>query len=68
MRCSLRRKPSKRWALDEAQLADANLLGGYRNAVGWGRGRTPGASRDQSFRLLPLLEPRVDPLKQQNAG
>jgi NAD-dependent dihydropyrimidine dehydrogenase PreA subunit len=41
--------------LDEAQLEGTRLLGSYREAIGWGPGRTPGASRDQTFRLLPLL-------------
>ena len=41
----------ERVALDEAQL----VLGSYRDAVGWGKGRVPGARRDQSFRLLPLI-------------
>lgn len=42
-------------SLDEAQLEAGPLLGSYREAIGWGRGRTPGAGRDQTFRLLPLL-------------
>lgn len=42
-------------AVDEAELGDRGLLGSYREAVGWGTGRLPGASRDQSFRLLPLI-------------
>lgn len=42
-------------ASDEARLIEAGLLGSYRAAVGWGPGRVPGASRDQSFRLLPLI-------------
>ena len=41
---------------DEARLVERGVLGSYRAAVGWGPGRVPGASRDQSFRLLPLLE------------
>jgi hypothetical protein len=48
-------------ASDEAGLVETGLLGSYRAAVGWGPGRVPGASRDQSFRLLPLIaaEPPV---------
>jgi NAD-dependent dihydropyrimidine dehydrogenase PreA subunit len=42
-------------ASDEAGLIETGLLGSYRAAIGWGPGRVPGASRDQSFRLLPLL-------------
>jgi NAD-dependent dihydropyrimidine dehydrogenase PreA subunit len=39
--------------VDEDVLGEG-MLGSYRAAIGWGAGRTPGASRDQSFRLLPL--------------
>jgi NAD-dependent dihydropyrimidine dehydrogenase PreA subunit len=41
--------------VDEQALQDNGLLGSYRAAVGWGPGRIAGASRDQSFRLLPLV-------------
>jgi NAD-dependent dihydropyrimidine dehydrogenase PreA subunit len=40
--------------VDETGLSHSGLLGSYREAVGWGAGRVSGASRDQSFRLLPL--------------
>jgi NAD-dependent dihydropyrimidine dehydrogenase PreA subunit len=40
--------------VDEDNLDGHSVLGSYRAAIGWGPGRTPGASRDQSFRLLPL--------------
>ena len=30
---------------DELRLAEAGLLGSYREQIGWGRGRTPGALR-----------------------
>ena len=36
----------------EQALSDKGLLGSYRAAVGWGEGRTPGASRDASYILL----------------
>ena len=39
-------------AVDEAQLKEAALLGSYRSAVGWGRGRQSTASADASFELL----------------
>ena len=50
-------------ASDEARLLERGLLGSYRAAVGWGPGRVPGASLDQSFRLLPLAaaEPPLKP-------
>jgi NAD-dependent dihydropyrimidine dehydrogenase PreA subunit len=38
--CSL---PASSPLLDEEYLAAAGLLGSYRNEIGWGRGRTPGA-------------------------
>lgn len=40
----------------------AGLLGGYRDMIGWGRGRTPGARLDQNPVLKavpPLDEPRL---------
>jgi NAD-dependent dihydropyrimidine dehydrogenase PreA subunit len=40
--------------VDESNLDRHSVLGSYREAIGWGPGRVPGASRDQSFRLLPL--------------
>ena len=49
---------------DEARLVESGLLGSYRAAVGWGPGRVPGASRDQSFRLLPLMASE-QPLKRE---
>lgn len=42
----------QRAAVDEHALSAGSLLGSYRAAVGWGPGRTRGASRDQSFRVL----------------
>lgn len=41
-------------AQNEATLAQRGLLGGYRDAVGWKPGQKPGATRDQSYRLLAL--------------
>jgi NAD-dependent dihydropyrimidine dehydrogenase PreA subunit len=42
-------------AADEDALEERGVIGSYRAAVGWGAGRVPGASLDQSFRLLPLV-------------
>lgn len=44
--------------VDEAQL---QALGSYREAVGWGPGREPGARRDQTFRVLSAPPPPVRP-------
>ncbi|GBF72921.1 hypothetical protein PA598K_01199 [Paenibacillus sp. 598K] len=33
--------PEQSEPLEEATLADANLLGSYREQIGWGPGRTP---------------------------
>jgi NAD-dependent dihydropyrimidine dehydrogenase PreA subunit len=41
-------------AVNEDDLGNRGLLGSYREAVGCGKGRSPGAKLDQSFRLLPL--------------
>jgi NAD-dependent dihydropyrimidine dehydrogenase PreA subunit len=49
--------------VDEDQLDAQSVLGSYRAAVGWGPGRVPGASRDQSFRLLPLVAAATPPGK-----
>lgn len=38
--------------VSELDLARRGALGSYRAAIGWGRGRKPGAQQDQSFRLL----------------
>ncbi len=43
---------------NEGDLTQRGLLCGYRAAVGWKAGQAPGASRDQSFRLLALGGPR----------
>jgi NAD-dependent dihydropyrimidine dehydrogenase PreA subunit len=47
--------------VDEEHLAAHSVLGSYRAAVGWGPGRVAGASRDQSFRLLPLAAAAAHP-------
>jgi NAD-dependent dihydropyrimidine dehydrogenase PreA subunit len=39
-------------ALNEPGLVARGLLGTYREVVGWGEGRQPGAAQDQSFRVL----------------
>lgn len=41
--------------VDEAELAANQLLGSYREGVGWGKGRSSTASTDQSFYLLKNL-------------
>lgn len=47
--------PAGSIAHDEAALAEAGLLGGYRRELGWGRGRVPGASLDTSHLLQAEL-------------
>ena len=37
---------------DEGEVTRSGLLGGYREMIGWGRGRTSGALRDQN----PILK------------
>lgn len=47
---------------DEHAVTQTGLLGGYREMVGWGRGRTAGALLDQNPVLTavpPLPEPRL---------
>ncbi|MGF7136474.1 hypothetical protein P3T40_007986 [Paraburkholderia sp. EB58] len=39
-------------AVDEASVTDSALMGSYRDAVGWGRGRKSTASVDATFELL----------------
>lgn len=41
---------------DEEHLIATGKIGSYRKDVGWGRGRTPGAQRCQSFRLTAKYE------------
>lgn len=43
-------------AVDEAELVTAGLLGSYRETVGWGDGRTPGAATDQSYYTHRFME------------
>ena len=45
----------------EDELNARGLIGSYRAAVGWRPGQSPGAARDQSFRLLALSGPRLPP-------
>ncbi|WP_454791873.1 4Fe-4S binding protein [Mycolicibacterium lutetiense] len=46
----------------ESAVSAAGLLGGYREMVGWGRGRSPGSRLDQNpvlSAIPPLAEPRL---------
>jgi NAD-dependent dihydropyrimidine dehydrogenase PreA subunit len=43
-------------AVNEAELAASGALGSYRRAVGWGPKRTPGASRDATFRVIDSMK------------
>jgi NAD-dependent dihydropyrimidine dehydrogenase PreA subunit len=46
--------------LSEPVLVARGLLGTYREVVGWGEGRQPGAAQDQSFRILaPALNAKA---------
>ncbi|MGE2836363.1 4Fe-4S binding protein [Mycobacterium sp. SMC-4] len=45
---------------DETAVAAAGLLGGYREMVGWGRGRVPGSRHDANA-LLPAFPPLPEP-------
>lgn len=40
---------------DERALVAGGLLGSYRRELGWGRGRTSTAARDETFRVLAAL-------------
>lgn len=42
--------------VDEKTLIETGLLGSYREDVGWGRGRTPAASKEQSAKYYPLMQ------------
>ncbi|WNZ27067.1 ferredoxin family protein [Leptolyngbya sp. NK1-12] len=41
--------------VNEAELAEAKLLGSYRANIGWGTGRQKQAQQDQTFHLLRKL-------------
>jgi MinD superfamily P-loop ATPase len=43
--------------VSESELTETKLLGSYRQAIGWGVGRTSQAQQDQSFQLLKPLMP-----------
>lgn len=42
--------------INEDAIAASGLLGSYRDVVGWGKGRTPGASKDKSYYTHRHLE------------
>ncbi|MBO1000677.1 4Fe-4S binding protein [Bacillus sp. SD075] len=39
----------------ESELVEQNLLGSYRQGIGWGKGRKSTASEDDSFRVIPMM-------------
>ncbi|HEK1686804.1 TPA: ferredoxin family protein [Pseudomonas putida] len=39
-------------AVDEQQLTAQGLLGGYREALGWGKGRHSTAALDESYQFI----------------
>ncbi|MFF2483439.1 4Fe-4S binding protein [Paenibacillus sp. NPDC058071] len=43
-------------APEEQELEMAGLLGSYREKVGWGRGRSPGAANDTSYLMLKEMQ------------
>ncbi|MET0387131.1 MAG: ferredoxin family protein [Polyangiales bacterium] len=48
--------------VEEPNLEERGMLGTYRAAVGWGKGRVAKAGDDQSFRVLSLaVVPRIPP-------
>lgn len=53
-------------SVEEADLAARGALGSYREAVGWGQGRSPTAGGDASYRVLSLVAaPEPPPRKPQ---
>ncbi|GFN30147.1 4Fe-4S binding protein [Paenibacillus xylaniclasticus] len=40
----------------ELELAQSGLLGSYREQVGWGRGRSPGAANDKSYLMFRAMQ------------
>lgn len=44
--------PDGAMSVQEAELVETQLLGSYRESVGWGAGRTPQARQDQMSQLL----------------
>ncbi|WP_341529274.1 4Fe-4S binding protein [Nostoc sp. UHCC 0302] len=43
-------------SVNEAELAEAGLLGSYRENVGWGPKRTSTAKIDQTFQILKQIK------------
>jgi formate hydrogenlyase subunit 6/NADH:ubiquinone oxidoreductase subunit I len=41
--------------VDEVELAEAGLLGSYRQNVGWGYKRTSAAKKDETFQLMKQM-------------
>ena len=52
--------------VDEQTLIENGLLGSYREDIGWGKGRTPGASKEMSAYYFPLLSNRNLPKTSSN--
>ncbi|RXZ83175.1 ferredoxin family protein [Paenibacillaceae bacterium] len=42
----------------EQELSALGLLGSYRQQVGWGRGRSPGAANDTSYLMFKEMQKR----------
>lgn len=44
--------------VEELELTEQGVLGSWRETIGWGRGRTPLAARDQTAFIDRILPPR----------
>ncbi|MBD1910024.1 MULTISPECIES: 4Fe-4S binding protein [unclassified Leptolyngbya] len=42
--------------MDEGAIVESGFVGSYREAVGWGKGRTPGAAIDESYYTHRFME------------
>jgi NAD-dependent dihydropyrimidine dehydrogenase PreA subunit len=46
-------------AVTEEELEVAGLIGGYRERIGWGKGRVPTASTDASFLMFKAMRKKT---------
>ena len=42
--------------VDEGAIVESGLVGSYRDVVGWGKGRIPGAATDESYYTHRFME------------
>jgi NAD-dependent dihydropyrimidine dehydrogenase PreA subunit len=41
--------------VNELELEESEFLGSYRREIGWGKGKSPGAAEDASYKMFQLM-------------